>query len=161
VSIAFDVTARWTASGEVPVAAPWRKDYDQTAPPAEWPNRFDLSTWALFVARRGGARVGGVVIASGLGPIDLPGGATDVALVWDLRVAPDARGTGVGTALWGAAVGSARARGCGILAVETQDVNAGACRFYAGRGCRVAAEIPGAYARFPDERLLLWRLDLA
>jgi GNAT superfamily N-acetyltransferase len=102
-----------------------------------------------------------VVIASELGPIDLLGGATDVALVWDLRVAPDARWSGVGTALWNTAAGWARARGCGVLAVETQDVNAAACRFYAARGCHVAAEVAGAYPRFPEERLVLWRRDLS
>lgn len=152
----------WTPEGEVAVERPWRKDYDAVPDhhPTAWPGRFDLSRWTLLAAFVAGRRAGGVVVASDLGPIELLGGATDVAFVWDLRVAPDVRGRGVGTTLWDAAERWARDRGCRTLAVETQDVNAAACRFYAARGCRLAAEVAGAYERFPDERLLLWLRDL-
>ncbi len=46
------------------------------------------------------------------------------------------------------------------LTVETQNTNAPACRFYARRGCRLAAANPGVYAEAPHEIQLLWFKDL-
>jgi ribosomal protein S18 acetylase RimI-like enzyme len=148
---------------ERPVAVPWTKDYDRDAgeAPSRWAARFDVSRWGFLLARRAGEVVGGAVIA-----VDTPGvrmleGRRDLAVLWDLRVAPAARGVGVGRALFGAAERWAAARGCRWLKVETQNVNVGACRFYARQGCTLGAIHRFAYPSLPDEVQLLWYKALA
>lgn len=135
------------------------KDYDALAEhhPRDWAERFDLSGWGILAARIDGRRVGGAVIARG--PIDLLD-STDDALLWDLRVAPEVRGRGVGAALFRAAEAWAREHGATRLVVETQNVNAAACRFYRSQGCVLAAFDRFAYADLPDEVQLLWHRDL-
>ena len=56
----------------------------------------------------------------------------------------------------------ARQRNCTELKIETQNVNVRACRFYAGRGCRLGAVIRDAYPQPAGEKetMLLWYLDL-
>ena len=48
---------------------------------------------------------------------------------------PGERNAGTGSALFQAAADWARALGCGWLKIETQNVNAAACRFYQKMGC--------------------------
>ena len=145
------------------LATPYVKDYDVDAGegPVRWSARFDLTNWGLLVARRDGVRVGGAVLA-----FDTPGVCTlddrrDLAALWDLRVAPDERGRGVGHALFAAAEAWAAARGCRQLKVETQNVNVRACRFYMRQGCVLGAIHRHAYATLPDEVQLLWYRGLA
>ena len=87
-------------------------------------------------------------------------GRSDVAVMWDVRVAPDARGRGVGAALFGAAAAWAAARGARLLMAETQNVNVPACRFYARQGCVLGAIDRFAYPSLPHEARLLWFRDL-
>ena len=44
--------------------------------------------------------------------------------------------------------------------METQDINALACRLYAALGCELRDVNPDAYLELPDETQLLWYLDL-
>lgn len=143
---------------ETPVTDPWVKDYDAIAgaSPARWAERFDVSNWGLLGAWRDGARVGGAVIAFRTANLYMLGGRDDVAVLWDLRVAPGQRGAGAGSALFRAAEGWAAARGCGWLKVETQNVNAAACRFYRKMGCTLGAIDRFAYPGQPGEVQLLW-----
>ena len=46
------------------------------------------------------------------------------------------------------------------MKIETQNINVPACRFYARQGCRLSAIVSHAYAEFPDEIQLIWRLAL-
>ena len=132
------------------------KDYDAVEPPAQWLHRFDVTTWGLLSAYHDGERVGGAVIACDPRGITLLEGRVDVALLWDLRVRPDARRQGVGRALFHAAERWARARHCTEMKIETQNVNVAACRFYEQHGCALRRVTRGAYAAFPDEIQLLW-----
>jgi ribosomal protein S18 acetylase RimI-like enzyme len=75
-------------------------------------------------------------------------------------VSPAARGRGAGRALFAAAEGWARARGCRELKVETQNVNVPACRFYMRQGCALGAVNRGAYPGLTGEIQLLWYKDL-
>ena len=127
--------------------------------PASWPLRFDLTNWGLLGAYDGTRRIGGAVLAYDTPGLDLLLREHD-ALLWDLRVAPDRRGHGVGTALFAAAESWARRRECHRLLVETQDSNPRACRFYIARGCRLMRVTRGAYADFPSETQLLWEKSL-
>jgi GNAT superfamily N-acetyltransferase len=143
---------------ETPVADPYVKDYDaiDTERPARWPERFDISTWGLIGAWRDGARAGGAVVAFRTTGVRMLGGRDDVAVLWDIRVAPGHRGAGVGSALFRAAEGWAGARGCGWLKIETQNVNTAACRFYQKMGCTLGAIDRFAYPGLPGEVQLLW-----
>ncbi|MEZ4423065.1 MAG: GNAT family N-acetyltransferase [Gemmatimonadota bacterium] len=139
---------------------PWIKDYDaeEGASPSSWPVRFDTSSWRILSAWHGQERAGGVVLIAGDPGIDMLEDRSDLALIWDLRVAPAFRGRGVGGALLRAALDWARSRGCRELKVETQTINVAAFRFYERQGFELRAVNPGAYATLPDEiQLLLYR----
>jgi GNAT superfamily N-acetyltransferase len=139
------------------IDTPYQKDYDAVdGGPRSWAPRFDVSRWAVFVARAVGRRVGGAVGVFDAPDVEMLAGRRDVALLWDIRVAPDARGAGVGAALMDAVEAWARARGAAWLEVETQNINAPACRFYARHGCDLHAVNPGAYPELPNETQLLW-----
>ena len=120
-----------------------------------------MSNWGLVVARSGGARVGGAVIAFNTPGVDMLERRKDLAVLWDIRVAPEARGRGVGSALFRAAEAWASARGCSRLKIETQNINVPACRFYARQGCVLGAVNRFAYRELPDEVQLLWYKTLS
>jgi GNAT superfamily N-acetyltransferase len=149
----------WT---ERPVSRPYRKDYDgvDAERPMSWATRFDTSRWGVLVARKGGKRVGGAVFAADTPGVDLLEGRRDLVVLWDIRVHPDARGRGVGTALFRAGERWAIARGCRELKIETQNVNAVACRFYARQGCELRRVNREAYPELPGEIQLLWHKRL-
>lgn len=148
---------------ETPVTDPYVKDYDALAgaAPVRWAGRFDTSNWGLIYGRRDGSMVGGAVIAFNTPGVRMLGGRDDIAVLWDIRVSPGERGTGVGSALFQAAADWAAARGCGWLKIETQNVNAAACRFYQKMGCTLGAIDMFAYPELPGEVRLLWWKALA
>jgi GNAT superfamily N-acetyltransferase len=144
------------------LAEPYVKDYDALAgeSPARWARRFDVARWVVLAAHLDGARVGGAVVAFDTPGVDMLEGRRDLAVLWDLRVAPAARGRGAGHALFSAAVSWAAARGCRWLKVETQNVNVDACRFYARQGCTLGAIHRFAYPELPEEAQLLWYKEI-
>ena len=79
----------------------------------------------------------------------------------DLRVAPDARRAGVGRALMDAVEAWARSHEVAWLEVETQNINAPACRFYAANGFAPRAANADAYPGLPNEIQLLWYKQLS
>ncbi|HEY7770058.1 GNAT family N-acetyltransferase [Longimicrobium sp.] len=170
IPIAFEVASAFEVCregdrfvlSEESVSPPYIKDYDAIPGehPAGWAERFDVSKWGVLAARVGGRRVGGAVIAFDTPGLDMLEGRRDLAVLWDIRVAPEARGKGVGAALFHAAEAWARARGCRHIKVETQNVNVPACRFYARQGCVLTTVDPSAYPGLPGEVQLLWYKDL-
>ncbi|MEP6706987.1 MAG: GNAT family N-acetyltransferase [Pyrinomonadaceae bacterium] len=166
VTLIFDVADLGNGSGEFMlterrVDVPYVKDYDAIngENPAGWATRFDVSNWGLFAALIEGRRIGGAVVAFNAG-LDQLGGHDGSAVLWDIRVSPEVRGQGVGSALFQAAEARAQARGCRHLKIETQNINVPACRFYARQGCVLAAVHRFAYPELPDEIQLLWHKDL-
>ena len=147
---------------EQPVAPSWVKDYDllDGEGPARWRRSFDVTRWGFLVARDGDERVGGAVIAFDTPSVHLLDGRRDLAALWDLRVHPDRRSSGIGALLWRAAEDWARTRGCRQLMVETQNNNVGACRFYARMGCTLGALHRFRHPELPDEIQLLWYTSL-
>jgi len=144
-----------------PLPVSYVKDYDATGDgPMQWAERFDLSKWGFFSAFSGAQCVGRAAVARDTSSLEMLEGQSDLALLWDIRVAPSARRHRVGSALFEAAVTWASSRGCRQLKVETQNINVAACRFYAQRGCVLRAVHPGAYPELPDEIQLLWFKDL-
>ena len=146
----------------VALSTPCWKDYDSYSGghPSEWPQRFDLSRWSILAAFDGARRVGGAIVIVDDPQIDLLRDCPSCALAWDLRVAPDARRLGVGSALLDAVERRAMERGARSLRVETQDINVPACRLYHRHGFRLERITPGAYPELPNEVQLLWRKPL-
>jgi len=142
-------------------AEPFHKDYDALESPTSWPDRFDVSRWTFFGAYDGHTRVGGAIVIMRSPEIDLLEGRDDLAVLWDIRVAPHVRGKGVGTALLSAVERWAANNGAVQLKVETQDVNPAACRFYERHGFVLRAVERQAYRELPDETQLLWYKDLS
>ena len=139
---------------------PYVKDYDSIDSPADWSQRFDISKWAFFSAFAEGQRLGGATVAYDTAGLDMLEGRTDVAVLWDIRVAAFTRRRGLGTALFSAAAAWASGNGCRELKVETQNINVAACRFYARQGCVLRAARKGAYPGLPDEVQLVWYKNL-
>ena len=150
------VDGRALAEQHVPV--PYVKDYDAVGDsgPLQWSEQFDISAWAFFLARLDGRVVGGATVAFRTADVTMLDGRDDLAVLWDIRVVPDARRRGVGAALFSKALDWARTRECSELKIETQNVNVGACRFYERCGCELRAIHRSAYATLPDEMQLLW-----
>ena len=154
IPIAFDIRSRLEveavdgglgglAMREVPVIPPVRRDYDamegatEDGGPASWPKRFDASQWGVFIAVADGRDAGGVVVVVDTPTVNLLEGRDDMAVLWDIRVAPEFRGCGVGRRLFEHAAQWAREHGKTRLKIETQNINVPACRFYAAMGCRL------------------------
>lgn len=170
VSIAFTVDSKmviapsshdgggWKLT-EMPVDPPWIKDYDDGEPPTRW-LRWDTSDWRIFMAFVDGDHVGGAVVACRTPAADFLEGRDDIAALWDIRVAPGHRGKGVGSTLFRYVLDYCSNSGVRELKIETQDINARACKFYSKQGCRLAEVTPEAYPEWPDEIELIWRISL-
>jgi GNAT superfamily N-acetyltransferase len=141
---------------------PYLKDYDAIPGegPLTWATRFKLANWRLFTARVGDRRVGGAAVVLDDPDVEMLEGRSDVSLIWDIRVVPEARGLGVGSALFRAAEEWSRSRSARWVKVETQNTNVPACRFYARQGCALGAMNRFAYRDLPDEVQLVWYKDL-
>jgi GNAT superfamily N-acetyltransferase len=168
VSRVLEVTAQGNGSGifilsERELNTPYVKDYDafEGEGPTQWAGRFDVSHWGLLAARVEGKRVGGAAVAFNTPGLDMLEGREDLAVLWDIRVSPVARGQGVGSALFHAAELWAKARGCKQLKVETQNINVPACKFYARQGCVLGAVNQFAYPEYPDEIQMFWYKNLS
>jgi len=174
VSIAFEVDRILLVSREKhgpggfllterKLGLPYLKDYDaiDKGGATRWAERFDTSNWGLISAHVGGQRVGGTVIACNTTGLDMLEGRTDLAVLWDIRVHPEFRTKGIGSALFRAAEKWAVGKGCRQLKVETEDINLAACKFYARQGCVLTSVNRLAYKEFPEETQLLWSKELA
>lgn len=138
------------------------KDYDayEDEGPSRWARRWDISNWAVLSAFTDGSRIGGCVIAYDTPGVDKLEGRKDIAVIWDLRVAPKYRKQGVGSRLVEAAADWARRHGCRLLKIETQNINVPACRLYAKLGFQLGAVNRYAYRELPDEIELIWCKEL-
>ena len=148
---------------ERPLERPFVKDYDALPDegPATWSRRYDTAHWCLLAAvGPDGAWIGGAVIARDTPGVTMLEGRNDLAVLWDLRVAPGLRRRGVGRALFEAALRWSVRHGCRELKVETQNINVAACRFYAAQGCRLLEVDADAYPDLPGETRFIWRREL-
>jgi ribosomal protein S18 acetylase RimI-like enzyme len=174
ISIAFTVASRLRIEPianslggfqliEEQVAPPYLKDYDQDdgERPVRWLQRWDISNWGILAAFDGTQRIGGAVMAWKTPGVFMLQDRTDLAVLWDIRIAENYRRRGIGAQLFARAVEWARARECRLLKIETQNINVAACKFYARQGCVLGGIHRWAYADFPDEVQLLWYRGLA
>jgi GNAT superfamily N-acetyltransferase len=142
---------------ELPIGS-YEKDYDSIESVASLPERFDMGNWGMLLANSD-QQVGGAIVAWKTHSVDMLEGREDLAILWDIRVAPVMRGKGIGRALFEAAKSWAKERGCTELRVETQDINVAACRFYKAVGCELHSIEAGAYLGL-DEAKILWTTRL-
>lgn len=147
----FILSPRW-------IDRPYFKDYDAIAGegPLRWTQCFDLTNWGILMARVEGQLVGGTVIAFKTAGVTMLESREDLAVLWDIRVKPEVRGQGVGSALFRAAEAWAATKGCTELKIETQNVNVPACRFYQAQGCVIGEINRSAYPGLPNEIQILW-----
>jgi ribosomal protein S18 acetylase RimI-like enzyme len=147
---------------QVPVATPYSKYWPDEGP-AVWARMHDLTKWGIFIATADHHPAGGAAVASPAPGIVVTEGHKDTAGLFDIRVEPAQRRRGVGTALLRACADWARARGFRFLAIETQNTNVPACRFYAKSGCELVEIRRFGYAdcaEVSEEAMLIWRLKL-
>jgi GNAT superfamily N-acetyltransferase len=118
VASVFDVSTSDAGLGGITLSErrldiPYMKDYDTVGAenPTQWSERFDISNWGLNVARSNGELVGGAVVAFNTEDMCLLEGRRDFAILWDMRVLPEARGRGIWSALFRVVKSWAAARG--------------------------------------------------
>jgi len=150
---------------EVSIKPAYLKDYDagEEGGPLRWPERFDLEKFAFFLALEGDHPVGAAAVVHAAPGIHMLCGRRDMAVLWDIRVRPEARRNGIGALLFRRVAEWSRARRCRLLKIETQNVNVPACRFYRRMGGRLGEINRYAYAGQADvahEVMLVWYLDL-
>lgn len=138
------------------------KDYDILPDhrPSKWAARWDLTKWWFAAAFLEGRRVGGIAIVVDTSEIEGAAARADVALIWDIRVAPEYRQQGVGSRLIAFAERHLHTQGVRHLKAETQNINTAACRFYARSGYLLRAIDQLAYADLPDEAQMVWQKEL-
>jgi GNAT superfamily N-acetyltransferase len=141
---------------------PYVKDYDAYPrnSPNDWSTQFPVENWGIFAAYTYSRLIGGAIGVARASDAGMFSERTDIAVLWDLRVAPNLRGRGVASALLGAVEEWARASGARALGVETQNVNVPACRFYSARGFALERIDHGVYVDLPNEVRLLWTKSL-
>ena len=128
-----------------------------------WAERFDLSNWMFFMAYDGEKPVGAAAVASRTKGVNMLAGREDLAVLWDLRVAEEYKGQGIGKQLFRMATDWARSEGLVQMKIECQNDNVPAVRFYHGRGAVLCGIDEYAYygdADFGHTARLLWYLDL-
>lgn len=159
----FDCIDDSTAPGGVTLSvrrleSSYIKDYDAFASdhPSQWPKRFAARRWALLLASVDGVVRGGAAVAFDAASPE----ESEHAILWDIRVLPDVRHAGVGTALFRRVEEWTLRHGCHALEVETQNINVPACRFYQRQGCFLHAANRGVYPEALGEVQLIWRKTL-
>ena len=153
---------------EVPEPVPWIKDYDAYGEtPADWSKEFDISQWCIFLATVDGTPVGGACLALRTPAVRMLEGRSDMAVLWDIRVAPKYRRQGIGRALFEASRQWCYEQSMKTLKIETQNINVPACRFYASQGAQLGAinrfayrDAAWSHPDVGDEVMLLWYLQL-
>jgi len=141
------------------------KDYDsyEDGGPERWIRQFNTHNWGIFLAVKDNKPVGGATVAFDTPGVNMLCGRKDLAVLWDIRVHPDFRHQGIGTKLFQYAVDWSKKRGCKQFKIETQNVNANACKFYMKQGCKLGAIDRYGYFGHPKvghEVMMIWYLDL-
>jgi ribosomal protein S18 acetylase RimI-like enzyme len=130
--------------------------------PLCWPPKQESGAFTVFLALDGDLAVGGAVVIINPTAAILFERRETLAGLWDIRVRPEYRRTGLGSQLLLHAAAWAKKNGCNQLRIESQNVNVAACRFYA-KHCILGGVERFGYAACPDvahEAMLLWYRDL-
>jgi GNAT superfamily N-acetyltransferase len=150
---------------EEPVATPYIKNYDaqEDGDPQILPERFGVENWGFFLAVDNNKPVGGAIVTHNTSGVNLLEDRNDLAILWDLRIHPNAKRQNIGTQLFAHCANWARKQNCSQLKIETQNINIPACHFYAKQGCQLVQIDQYAYQNTPDvahEIMLVWYYNL-
>jgi GNAT superfamily N-acetyltransferase len=141
----------------------WKKE-KSTSRPTTWPNKFNVENWGIFLAYDNDIPVGGIAIG-----LDAPGGLTspfeskNMAVVWDIRVHPHYRKTGIATLLFNNGKKWAKEKGYHHLKLETSSANYPIFNFCIKQGCELVGFHLYGYKMTPnesDESMLIWYYNL-
>ena len=149
---------------ETPVE-PYVKDFcaGEDGGVLQWEKRFDIRSWAFFMAFDRERAVGAAAVAFRTPGLHMLAGRDDLAVLWDIRVEDGYKSRGIGQGLFNRAADWARAQGCRQLKIECQNNNLPAVRFYHKQGAVLCAADEYAYYSEPEYRQevqLIWYLDL-
>ena len=146
---------------EQTIDPPFRETFENTDDdPFPRHKKRDVSNWAIFVVKNNETIVGGCVVAVRTEGIYMLEDRTDMAVLWDIRVRPEYKRSGIGSRLFQSAKVFAVESDCKLLKIETQNVNVPACHFYQKQGCHLAGMNMHAYSKYPEEVQLLWYIAL-
>jgi GNAT superfamily N-acetyltransferase len=97
----------------------FKKDYDQLEEDGlkRWLTQFDTSNWTMFLVLEDSIAVGGATLAFWTPGIWMFERRRDVAVLWDIRVLPNLRRSGIGSALFAEVVRWSKDHGCQFLKV--------------------------------------------
>jgi streptothricin acetyltransferase len=143
--------------------APYNKDLAKYAQMTELASQFDLSNWGFLIAYDDQTPVGGAAVLCHTPTIHMLAGRTDLAVLWDIRVAPTHQGQGVAQLLFTRVKRWSQHRGLTQLKIECQNNNVAACKFYHKQGAVLGEINTYAYYHEPEcahETQLIWYLDL-
>ena len=139
------------------------KDYDAIGEsPLDWSRTFDTRNWKFLLASGGDLPVGGATVAINTPGVHMLEGRSDLAVLWDIRIATAHRGQHIGTQLFEFVERCAREAQCVELKIETQNTNVPACKFYRAMGCTIKEIRRDAYldSRVADEVMIIWEKNL-
>ena len=127
-SLSADVRVRRATSADVAalVALENASFAHDRMSPRQWRRHVDSASADVWIAMRGGLLVGAAAVFHRRG--------VDIARLYSIAVAPQARGVGVGAALLAAVERGARRRGARRLRLEVRADNAGARALYERSG---------------------------
>lgn len=140
----------WTYAEEL-LETPYSKTYENER--EDYSDYIDNEDKVVFLAYSNEKCVGQIVLKKDW---------NQYVFVEDICVSGEERGKSIGTALIEKAIAWAKSKGLGGLALETQDNNVLACRFYAKCGFVIGAVNTMLYKNFEkpdaDEVAILWYL---
>ncbi len=172
VPISFRVTSEYKISmlnqglggvhiEEVPVKPYW-VDYDaeRGRGPERWLDRWDIRNWSVISAFHKDERIGGAVVAFDTPGVHMLDGRSDVAALWDIRIRPDHRKGGLGTAIFQECITLARTKKSRFFKIETHSYNIPACKFYAKQGALLGNIEKMVYEENPHHYRMIWWVDM-
>ncbi|HJU74974.1 MAG TPA: GNAT family N-acetyltransferase [Gemmatimonadaceae bacterium] len=124
--------ASWRAAYRAELPPAFLAALDETQRTQQWHERLEVPTTEVLLADRAGQVTG----FCAHGPANAAHNLTSAWEIYGLHVAPDLRGTGIGTQLFGAACDRAREKGAAQLTLWVVATNAPARRFYEAKGMR-------------------------
>jgi GNAT superfamily N-acetyltransferase len=137
------------------------KNYDIEENLIDLPKEFDITNWGILIAYYNEEPAGGAILAYDTKNVNMLDKRKDLTVLWDIRVSDKFKNKGIGTSLFQKAVDWSKKRNCTQMKIETQNINANACKFYAKQGAILGKIDEYAYYNECDfETQLIWYFDI-
>lgn len=142
---------------------PYIKDLGKYERATEYEKNFDITNWQFFMAFDGELPVGAITLASKTKGLNMLYGREDLCVLWDIRVEEGYKHRGIGQRLFDLGREWAREHGFTQMAIECQNNNVPACRFYHKQGAVLVKVDEYAYyhdVEIRDEVQFVWYLHV-